>query len=112
MGHLLARLKSSSSLRHKNLEPSIATPSDQQPREAKNAKYRTVTYSNVLATKGSFMDESVLGITDASKNFAEPYSIQSRRFLRTRYLAMTCSSELAERYKIKMRPGSFKISVD
>ncbi|KAI9752011.1 MAG: hypothetical protein M1835_001140 [Candelina submexicana] len=67
MSHLLARPKPSPSLRRKNSDSSIATPSDQQPREAKSAKYRTTAYSTLLATKGSFMDESDWGITDASK---------------------------------------------
>lgn len=69
MSHLLARQKSSSSLRRKNSESGMTTPSDQQPREAKSAKYRTAAYSTVLATKGSFMDESDLDITDASRSF-------------------------------------------
>ena len=68
MSHLLARQKSSSSLRRKNSESGMTTPSDQQPREAKSAKYKTANYATVLATKGSFMDESDLDITDASRS--------------------------------------------
>jgi len=69
MSHLLARPKPSPSLRRKNSDSSTVTPSDQQPREVKSSKYRTANYATVLATKGSFMDKSDLGITDASKSF-------------------------------------------
>jgi hypothetical protein len=73
MNHLLARKKSSSSLRGKQSEagsavPSSTTPSDQKPREAKSAPYTRLSYTTVLATKGSFMDKSGLGITDTSKS--------------------------------------------
>ncbi|KAF7858882.1 hypothetical protein EAF04_008924 [Stromatinia cepivora] len=73
MNHLLARKKSSSSFRGKQSEagsaaPSSTTPSDQKPREAKSAPYTRPSYTTLLATKGSFLDESDLGITGASKN--------------------------------------------
>jgi hypothetical protein len=73
LNHLLARRKSSSSLRGRQSEagsatPSSTTPSDQKPREAKSAPYARPSYTTVLATKGSFMDKSDLGITDASKS--------------------------------------------
>ena len=73
INHLLARRKSSSSLRGKQSEassaaPSSTTPSDQKPREAKSTPYQDARYKAILATKGSFMDESDLGITDKSKN--------------------------------------------
>lgn len=67
MNHLLARHKSSSSLRRKNSESSSATPSDQKPREAKSLQYTRPSYETELATKGSFMRKSELGITDASQ---------------------------------------------
>jgi len=67
MSHLIARPKPSPSLRRENSDSSIATPSDQQPREAKSAKYRTANYETLLATKGSFMDELEMGIMYASK---------------------------------------------
>ncbi|TVY31526.1 hypothetical protein LSUB1_G008301 [Lachnellula subtilissima] len=65
INHLLARKKSSLSLRGKQLEtssaaPSSTTPSDQKPREAKSAPI-------LLETKGSFMRKSDLGIADTSK---------------------------------------------
>ena len=69
MNHLLARKKSSSSLRGKQSEAGSAatTPSDQKPREAKSTPYTRPSYETVLATKGSFMGKFDLGITDASK---------------------------------------------
>jgi len=71
MSHLVARPKPSPSLRRKNSDSSIATPSDQQPREAKSAKYRTAAYETLLATKGSFMCKSDEGITKASKDLCQ-----------------------------------------
>ena len=77
MIHLLARQKSSNSLRRKRSEPtSIAqssvtpssnTPSDQKPREVKSAPYQDARYETLLSTKGSFMEESDLGITETSR---------------------------------------------
>ena len=73
MNHLLARRKSSSSsLRGKQSEagsaaPSSTTPSDQKPREVKSALYQDTRYQTILATKGSIIGKSRLGITDRSK---------------------------------------------
>ncbi len=73
MEHLLARKRSSSALGRKRSEagsaapPSSVTPSDQKPREEKSAPYRDPRYKTLLATKGSFMDESDLGITNESR---------------------------------------------
>lgn len=80
MSHLLARQRSSNSLRRKqsapasfepagpsSVTPSSTTPSDQKPREAKSAPYQDPRYKLLLSTKGSFMDKSDLGITDKSK---------------------------------------------
>lgn len=53
--HLFARKKSSSSLRRKNSESSLRTPSDQLPREVKSAQYRTLEYEIGLEKKGSYM---------------------------------------------------------
>ena len=76
MNHLLARRKSSSSLRGKQSEagsaaPSSTTPSDQKPREFKSAPYQDARYQTILATKGSFMGKSGLGITDGSKTLCQ-----------------------------------------
>lgn len=69
-GHyLLARKKSSASLRRQNPESNPTTPNNQQPREIKSAPYANPSYATILATKGSFMEKSDLGITDASKGF-------------------------------------------
>ncbi|MCJ1348111.1 hypothetical protein MMC31_006342, partial [Peltigera leucophlebia] len=56
MNHLLARKKSSSSLRGKQSEagsatPSSTAPSNQTPREAKSTPYTRPSYETVLATK-------------------------------------------------------------
>ena len=67
MADILARKKSSSSLRRKDSESSLATPSDQQPREAKSSKYMTAAYETVLATKGSYMGRTPFEITDTSR---------------------------------------------
>ena len=67
-GHyLLARKKSTASLRRQNSESNPTTPSDQQPREAKSAPYANPSYATILGTKGSYMGESDLDIVDASK---------------------------------------------
>ncbi|KAI0425654.1 hypothetical protein F5Y09DRAFT_334779 [Xylaria sp. FL1042] len=47
--------------------PLVTQPSPQQPREAKSAPYQDPRYKLLLSTKGSFMEESDLGITDKSK---------------------------------------------
>jgi hypothetical protein len=47
--------------------PSLIIPSDQKPREAKSTPYTRPSYKTVLTTKGSFMGEFDLGITDASE---------------------------------------------
>ena len=67
MSYLLARKKSSSSLRRKNSDSSITTPSDQKPREAKSYQYAHSNYETLIATRGSFMKKSSLGVADASK---------------------------------------------
>ena len=53
--HLFARKRSSASLRRKNSESSLRTPSDQLPREVKSAPYRTLEYEAGLEKKGSYM---------------------------------------------------------
>ncbi|KAF2395979.1 hypothetical protein EJ06DRAFT_534422 [Trichodelitschia bisporula] len=83
MSHLLARQKSSGSFRRKksamvsvdpasttaptSVAPSSTTPSDQKPREVKSAPYQDPRYKLLLATKGSFMEESDLDIIQQSK---------------------------------------------
>lgn len=72
IAHLLARAKSTDSLRRKQSKSSIVTPSDprpsdQQQREAKSSKYITAVYETILATKGSYIGRAPLKITDTSK---------------------------------------------
>ncbi|KAF2453096.1 hypothetical protein BDY21DRAFT_424709 [Lineolata rhizophorae] len=71
MSYLLAKRKSAPSLRRKRsesgaLSASSTTPSDQKPREEKSAPYQDPRYSTLLETKGSYMDKSEVGITDAT----------------------------------------------
>ncbi|ELR01981.1 hypothetical protein GMDG_05150 [Pseudogymnoascus destructans 20631-21] len=73
MNRLLARKKSSSSLRRKqsnasSVTASSATPSDQKAREVKSAPYQDGRYQTILASQGSFMSKSELGSTNASKS--------------------------------------------
>ncbi|PTB76968.1 hypothetical protein M440DRAFT_1401312 [Trichoderma longibrachiatum ATCC 18648] len=62
MAHLLARRRSSSPS-----SSSVIPPSEQRPREEKYAQYRDERYETLLATKGSFMVRSKLGIAEESK---------------------------------------------
>ncbi|KAK5075699.1 hypothetical protein LTR70_010050 [Exophiala xenobiotica] len=76
MSHLLARTKSSVSLRRKRSDSDLTTqssttPSDQKPREDKSAPYRDQRYTTLLVTKGSFMGKSSLGIKDNSKKMCQ-----------------------------------------
>jgi hypothetical protein len=71
MNHLLARKKSSSSLRGKRSEAGSATPSSTTPsdqKEAKSIPYTRPSYETILATKGSFMDKSNEDIKKASND--------------------------------------------
>ncbi|QVM13717.1 hypothetical protein D8B26_008323 [Coccidioides posadasii str. Silveira] len=71
---LLARKKSSTSLHRKDSNSSLATSTNtpgQESREGKSAKYRRATYETLLATLGSYMRKSELGITDKSKNICK-----------------------------------------
>lgn len=69
MQHLLARKQSPSvlSAQKRSNSASSTTPSDQKPREEKSAQYRDQRYEILLATKGSFMSESKLGVADESR---------------------------------------------
>ena len=55
--HLSARKKSSASLRRKQSQSSLQTPSDQLPREVKSAQYRNPDYAIELEDEGSYMRE-------------------------------------------------------
>ncbi|KAG9772805.1 hypothetical protein KCU88_g6021, partial [Aureobasidium melanogenum] len=72
MSHLLARKKSTASLRRKRSDsesdaPSSTTPSDQKAREEKSSPYKDARYEALLAAKGSFMDASDPGVDDKSR---------------------------------------------
>ncbi|EGD97712.1 hypothetical protein TESG_05113 [Trichophyton tonsurans CBS 112818] len=71
MSYPLARKRSSASLHRKSSNSSLATgsntPADRESRNGKSAKYWSPSYETVLATKGSFMRKSDLGITEKSK---------------------------------------------
>jgi hypothetical protein len=70
MNHLLARRKSSSSMRGRQLDSHSTAPSsssDQKPKEAKSSLYARPNYEIALAAKGSFMSKSKVDITDATK---------------------------------------------
>jgi len=76
MSHLLARKKSTASLRRKRSDsesgaPSSATPSDQKPRDEKSAPYQNARYETVLATKDSFMGKYGQGTTNESKRLCQ-----------------------------------------
>lgn len=76
MHRVLARKKSSASLRRKRSEPSLitqssATPSDQRPREEKSAPYRHARYELQLRERGIFMDKHGKDITDKSKRLCQ-----------------------------------------
>jgi hypothetical protein len=78
VNHLLARKKSSSSLRRKQSEassvtPSSTTPSDENPRAAKSAPYQDQRYETILATKGSFMGKSEVGTTATSESLCRTF---------------------------------------
>ncbi len=66
--HLFTRKKSLASLRRKNSQSTLQTPSDQLPREVKSAQYRNPDYTLKLENEGSYMRKSDLNIIDDSKN--------------------------------------------
>jgi len=80
MNRLLARKKSTPSLRRKRSESgslvaSSTTPSDQKPREEKSAPYRDARYRTLLETKGSYLRNYIgtkeKGITEVSKRICQ-----------------------------------------
>ena len=96
----LARQKSASSLRRKRSETGSITglsntPSDQKPREVKSKPYQNVRYKDLLAARGSYMDESKLGITDESKKLCrqlleESQPVPQDSLFRDDLFASTC----------------------
>ncbi|KAL9591536.1 MAG: hypothetical protein Q9179_007626, partial [Wetmoreana sp. 5 TL-2023] len=98
-GRFLARKKSSPSLRRKRSETGSitglsTTPSDQKSREVKTRPYQTARYQDLLATLGSFMDESKLGIVKDSKELCrrllkEEQTVPSNSLFRENLFAST-----------------------
>ncbi|KAI9048904.1 hypothetical protein LZ554_006757 [Drepanopeziza brunnea f. sp. 'monogermtubi'] len=64
---LLARMRSSPLYRDGLFQPIFTGYSDQKPRDLRSTSYQDVRYAAILATKGSFMENSELDITAASK---------------------------------------------
>ena len=60
--------KAPTSLRRKQSDSSLTGSSDPRKRESKSVAYRDTHYTILLEGKGSFIDRSDLGITDASKS--------------------------------------------
>ncbi len=112
MSHVLARKKSSSSVHGKQSEASSSstTPSDQKQREIKSSRYKDLRYKTLLATKGSFMDDSDLGIIGKASSIIKPFLAPSNQFLITLYFATTYSNQLVRTYKTEMRLGSSRTS--
>ena len=65
--NIFARQKASASLRRKQSQSTLQTPSDQLSRETKSSQYGNADYAMRLERQGSYMRESPLGITDASR---------------------------------------------
>ena len=59
------------SLRRKQSDSSFTGSSDQKRRESKSVPYQDTRYTALLAAKGSFMEQSTLDITDASKRLCQ-----------------------------------------
>ena len=66
--HLLARKKSSASLRRAQSQSTMQTISDQTSQEGKSSQYNSPNYEIRLEQKGCYMDESKLSITDMSRD--------------------------------------------
>lgn len=96
----VARQKSESSLRRKRSETGSITgrsdtPTDNKQREAKDKPYQNARYNDLLAARGSYMDESKLGITDESKKLCrelleESQPVPQDSLFRDDLFASTC----------------------
>ena len=100
MSHLLARKRSSPSFRGRQSETSFVTlssttPNGEKQRAAKNIPYQDPRYETILATKGSFMGKSELGITDTSKSlcrtiFTKEQTVPQESLFRDDLFDKTC----------------------
>ena len=59
------------SVRRKQSDSSLSGSGDQKKRESKSAPYRDMRYATLLAAKGSYMEQSDPGITDASRTWCK-----------------------------------------
>ena len=59
------------SLRRKQSDSSLTSSDDPKKRESKSAPYRNTRYAILLATKESYMEKSVSGITDTSRTWCK-----------------------------------------
>lgn len=69
--NLLATKQPRSLVRHERSEFSYGTLSEQRRRDEKGAFYTHPSYETLLASKGTFLTKSDLGITDASKSHCQ-----------------------------------------
>ncbi|KAL8857961.1 MAG: hypothetical protein Q9178_005420 [Gyalolechia marmorata] len=63
--------KAPTSLRRKKSDSTLTGSSDHKKREIKSAAYRDTRYATLLGAKGSFLQKSHLGITDASQKLCQ-----------------------------------------
>ncbi|ROW15580.1 hypothetical protein VPNG_02109 [Cytospora leucostoma] len=107
--HFLARKKPPSSISSEQYGPHTAgsiTPSDQRPRGEKALPYRDHRYPVLLETKGSFMHESELGLTEESKELCQhllenPQEPPRDSLFRDDLFATTCR-QVAKRNKARI----------
>ena len=90
----------------------IATPSDQKPREAKSAPYEHPTYAILLETKGSFMGESDLDITDASKSLCQTLLEREPNVAQDSLFRDDLFRETCQMVRVETRQRLFKTSLD
>ncbi|TQN73491.1 hypothetical protein CSHISOI_01991 [Colletotrichum shisoi] len=109
MEYLLARKRSSSALcgRKRGSSVSSTTPSDQKSREERSAQYRDPRYETLLATRGSFMVKSKLGIASESKTLCNKLLEEEQTLPENSlfpFFATTFSTQLARESTTEMRP--------
>lgn len=114
MNRLLARKKSSSSLRRKQSEAGSLTPSSTTPSDQKQeaTPYQDVRLALCLRPTAALWANPTSALQIQAKVFVEPYLIRSRRFLKIHCFAMIYLKKLASCYRIEMKLRLFKISLD
>lgn len=108
MHYLIARQKSTASLRRKRSETSFGTsvtPSN-QTREEKSAPYSKINYPTLLELLGdSYMYESKLELLTQAKSSARVYWKRSTQLRKTTCFAITFSPWLVPTCKVKTKQG-------